>query len=106
MVGTVKHVKALKYFFTESSKAVLLLWILFCNLCFVFSLSFCHVCTLQLCGHLREMSDLLAILCVMFFVILSLCLMVSRVMCGTWSYRFLIFDFFLTLTRMESGFFT
>ena len=36
-VSTVKHVYALQNFFlTDRSKAVLLLWIFFCYLCFVF----------------------------------------------------------------------
>ena len=48
-VGTVKHFWALQ-FFTDYSKVVLLLWIIFviwvsCQLC-------CLVCSLQPCGHL------------------------------------------------------
>ena len=38
-----------------------------------------------------ERADLLALLCVVFSCILSLSHMVSRVSCGTWLYRFLVF---------------
>ena len=39
-----------KYFFNDSSKAVLLLWII----CFIYALclSFCCVCSFLPCGHL------------------------------------------------------
>ena len=49
-VGAAKHNKALEYFFTDRSKAVLLVWILFviCVSC----LSYCLVCSLQPSGHL------------------------------------------------------
>ena len=41
-------------------------------------------------------ADLLVLLCVMFSGVLSLSHMVSRIRCGTWLYRFLIFAFFFT----------
>ena len=59
-------------FLTGRSKAVLLLWIIFCYLCFVL---YCLVCS-------WESADLLALLYVMFTCILSLSHMVSWVRCG------------------------
>ena len=48
--GTIKLFKALQYFFTERSKAVRLLWILY--VIYVSFLSSCLVCSLQPCGYL------------------------------------------------------
>ena len=44
--GTVKHIQALQYFFTDRSKAVLLLWTLFVVCVFCLSLFYCLVCFL------------------------------------------------------------
>ena len=51
-------------YFTDRSKAVLLLWILFCYLCFVSVMLSCLF--IQHCGHLLGRANLLAILYVMF----------------------------------------
>ena len=53
----------------------------FCNLCFVFVIFL--VCSLQPCGHLLGKTGLLALLCVHFFVFLSLSFIVSWVRFGT-----------------------
>ena len=66
--------------FTDRSKAVLLLWIIY-----VISVLFCyvfvHVCLLMRCGHPWERADLLALVCVSNCEFVT-SLLVSRVRCG------------------------
>ena len=64
------HMKSSSNFSTDRSKAVLLLWILFCYLCFV---RVCHTALSVLCSLLVtdwERADLLALLYVMFSYVL------------------------------------
>ena len=92
-VGTMTLVKALQQkYFTDRSKAVLLLWIfLFIH---ISCLLFCLVCSLQHCDHLLSLFS-----CVWCFLLfLSLSHVMSWVRCGTLLNRFLIFAFFITLT--------
>ena len=83
---------------TDRSRAVLLLWIYFCYLfCFVFVFVTHLFVPCSLVITYWERADLLARLCVMFSCVLSQVFhMVSRVRCGTWLYRYLIFAFFNT----------
>ena len=80
----------MKIFFSDRSKAVLLLWFLF--VIYVSCLSCCLICSLQPCGHLLGKG---CVWC--FLLVLSHSKVVFWVRCGTWSYRLLIFAFFLTL---------
>ena len=88
-------------------KAVLLLWILFFYIYFTFVLillSCVFLAAFNTCMiTCWERADLLALLCVMFLVFLSLSLMVSRVKCGSWLFRFLIFAFTLYFQIHISG---
>ena len=86
-------------FFTDRSKAVLLLWILFCYLCFtvVFIILSCLFLAALWSPAGKGLTSWLS--CLWFFLIfLSHSDMVSRVSCGTWFYQFLIFFFFFTFT--------
>ena len=68
-------------------------WIFF----LVMYLLCCHVCSLQSCGHVLGQGWPLVCSCV-----LSLSHTVSRVSCGTWLYRLLIFVFLSTLPAIYS----
>ena len=86
----------LKYF-TDCSKAVLLLWI-FCFFCLVFAMPLCHLFICALWSHAGK--GLTAWLSFM----VSNCEFVTFpwvlwVRCGTWFYRFLIFAPLLTLKQ-------
>ena len=82
--------------FTDHSKAVLLLWILFVTYVSCLFLLCCLVCSLQPCDHLLGKSwSLGSLVCDVLLCVLSLSHMVSRVRCGTWLNWFLIFAFFL-----------
>ena len=87
-------------YFTESSMAELLLWIIcvFCVMCFS---CFC-VCSLLPCNHLLGKGLTFWLLLVMFIVFLLLSNVVSWVRCGTGLYRFLIFAVFLTINKYYS----
>ena len=80
---------------TVPIKAVLLLWILFCYLCFIFVfviLSIPYAAFWSPAGKgLTFWLSYNFVLC--FLVFLSLSHTVSWVMCGTWLYWFLIFAF-------------
>ena len=86
--------------FTDHSMAVLLLWSF---LLFMFRV--CHASLSSIYCSLvvtcLERADLLALLYVVIYCVLSLPDRVSWVKCGTWVYRLLIFASFLTL-RNES----
>ena len=73
--------------FSDRSKAVLLLWILFAIYVSCLSLLCCLVCSLRPVVTCWEKSDLLALLCVLFAYDLSLSRMVLRVRCGSCLYR-------------------
>ena len=82
-------------YFTDRSKAVLLLWII----CFIYVLclsSLC-VCSLLPYGHLLGKGWPLCSRLWCLIVFLSLSHVVSWVRCGTWLNRFLIFAAFYTL---------
>ena len=79
-VGTVKHVKPSSSFLTGFSKAVLLLLIFFCYLCFVFVFVSSVPCSLVIACW--EMVCLFVLLFVVYSFF-SLPHMVSRVRCGT-----------------------
>ena len=96
-VGTVKHVKALKW--------IILLNVprrcFFCGSFLLFMFYVCLYYTIlsvpcSLFVTCWERADPLALLCVMFSCVLSLSHMVSRARFGTWLYWFLVFAFFLT----------
>ena len=67
----------------------------FCYLCYVFVVLSCLFIA-DLC-HLLGKADLLARLYMKFSCVWSLSHLVSRVKCGALLYRFLIYDFLLTL---------
>ena len=82
----VKHVQTLPYLFlTYRSKAVLLLFLFFFVICGSrLSLSYCLVCSLQLCDHLLGKGwPVGSLVCDVFFMLLSLSQMVFLVRCGT-----------------------
>ena len=83
-------------YFTDRSKAVLLLWIFYVFVlscvCYVLCASV-YMCFLVTCW---ERADLLALVCGVFCEFVTFPL-VSWVRCGTWLYRFLIFAPLLTL---------
>ena len=54
------------FFFSDRSKVVLLLWILFVTCVSRLSLLYCLVFSLHPCHHLLGKADLLALMCVMF----------------------------------------
>ena len=87
-------------YFTDRSKAVLLLWIFYVFVlscvCYVLCTSF-YMCFVVTCW---ERADLLALVCGVFCEFVTFPL-VSRVRCGTWLYRFLIFAPLLTFTKCE-----
>ena len=68
-----------------------------------------HVCRIFLSVHCSlvvtcwERADLLDLLCVMFYCVLSLSHVVSWVRCGAGLYLFLIFAFFLTFDCVLLG---
>ena len=77
--------------FTDRSKAVHLLWILFVIYVSCLSLLCYLVCFLQHFGHLLGKGwPLISLVCDVF-IVLSHSHMVSRYKGGTWLYRFLIF---------------
>ena len=82
-------------YFTDRSKAVLLLWIFYVFVlscvCYVLCASV-YMCFLVTCW---ERADLLALVCGVFCEFVTFPL-VSWVRCGTWLYRFLIFAPLLT----------
>ena len=82
-------------YFTDRSKAVLLLWIFYVFVlscvCFVLCASV-YMCFVVTCW---ERADLLALVCGVFCEFVTFPL-VSWVRCGTWLYRFLIFAPLLT----------
>ena len=84
-------------YFTDRSKAVLLLWIFYVFVLSVFVMSLCgsvYMCFVVTCW---ERADLLALVCGVYCEFVTFPL-VSWVRCGTWLYRFLIFAPFLTFT--------
>ena len=86
-------------YFTDRSKAVLLLWIFYVFVlscvCFVLCASV-YMCFVVTCW---ERADLLALVCGVFCEFVTFPL-VSWVRCGTWLYRFLIFAPLLTFTHL------
>ena len=82
-------------YFTDRSKAVLLLWIFYVFVrscvCYVLCASV-YMCFVVTCW---ERADLLALVCGVFCEFVTFPL-VSLVRCGTWLYRFLIFATLLT----------
>ena len=86
---------------TDSSKAVLLLCVLFCYLClFVFVVPSClFIAALWSPAGQGQTSKLSRVWC--FLVFLSLSHMVSRARCGAWLYLFLIFAFFILHLRLK-----
>ena len=82
-------------YFTDRSKAVLLLWIFYVFVlscvCYVLCTSV-YMCFVVTCW---ERADLLALVCGVFCEFVTFPL-VSWVRCGTWLYRFLIFAPLLT----------
>ena len=95
-VGAIKPDKALQYFFTDCSKAVLLLWIIYVFFCliswsyslsiFVFAMPLCvsvYICFVVTCW---ERTDLLALVCGVYCEFVTFPL-VSWVKCGTWLYH-------------------
>ena len=82
-------------YFTDRSKAVLLLWIFYVFVlscvCYVLCASV-YMCFVVTCW---ERADLLALVCGVFCEFVTFPL-VSWVRCGTWLYRFLIFAPLLT----------
>ena len=84
-------------YFTDRSKAVLLLWIFYVFVlscvCYVLCASV-YMCFVVTCW---ERADLLALVCGVFCEFVTFPL-VSWVRCGTWLYRFLIFATLLTLS--------
>ena len=87
-------------YFTDRSKAVLLLWIFYVFVlscvCYVLCPSV-YMCFLVTCW---ERADLLALVCGVFCEFVTFPL-VSWVRCGTWLYRFLIFAPLLTLIQIR-----
>ena len=85
-------------YFTDRSKAVLLLWIFYVFVlscvCYVLCASV-YMCFVVTCW---ERADLLALVCGVFFEFVTFPL-VSWVRCGTWLYRFLIFATLLLSLR-------
>ena len=76
---------------TKQKPQCCLLWILFViRVCFLLC---CLVCSFQIqsCDHLLGKGRPLALLLVVFSCVLSLSHTVSRVRCGTWLYRFMIY---------------
>ena len=90
-------------YFTDRSKAVLLLWIFYVFVlscvCYVLCASV-YMCFVVTCW---ERADLLALVCGVFCEFVTFPL-VSWVRCGTWLYRFLIFATLLTFARMVALF--
>ena len=79
---------------------------LFCGSFFVIYVSCLSgflVCSVQPCGHLLGKADLLALLYVMFYCILSFPPVVSWVRNGALVYRFLIFAFCLTWCILQNS---
>ena len=87
-------------YFTDRSKAVLLLWIFYVFVlscvCYVLCASV-YMCFVVTCW---ERADLLALVCGVFCEFVTFPL-VSWVRCGTWLYRFLIFAPLLTFICRE-----
>ena len=85
-------------YFTDRSKAVLLLWIFYVFVlscvCYVLCTSV-YMCFVVTCW---ERADLLALVCGVFCEFVTFPL-VSWVRCGTWLYRFLIFAPLLTFSH-------
>ena len=75
-VGTLNMFKPISNYFTDHSKAVLLLLLVFCDFYTVLSVPFSFVFTCW------ERTDILALLCVIFSFVLSLSYVVSWVRCG------------------------
>ena len=99
-------------YFTDRSKAVLLLWIFYVFVlscvCYVLCASV-YMCFVVTCW---ERADLLALVCGVFCEFVTFPL-VSWVRCGTWLYRFLIFaplltfnnrNLFLTAKLLKQGY--
>ena len=88
-------------YFTDRSKAVLLLWIFYVFVlscvCYVLCASV-YMCFVVTCW---ERADLLALVCGVFCEFVTFPL-VSWVRCGTWLYRFLIFAPLLTFIIRQS----
>ena len=91
-------------YFTDRSKAVLLLWIFYVFVlscvCYVLCASV-YMCFVVTCW---ERADLLALVCGVFCEFVTFPL-VSWVRCGTWLYRFLIFATLFTLCLDNSRIF-
>ena len=89
-------------YFTDRSKAVLLLWIFYVFVlscvCYVLCVSV-YMCFVVTCW---ERADLLAFVCGVFCEFVTFPL-VSWVRCGTWLYRFLIFATLLLWTPSKSS---
>ena len=89
-------------YFTDRSKAVLLLWIFYVFVlscvCYVLCASV-YMCFVVTCW---ERADLLALVCGVFCEFVTFPL-VSWVRCGTWLYRFLIFAPLLTFVKTWRG---
>ena len=89
-------------YFTDRSKAVLLLWIFYVFVlscvCYVLCTSV-YMCFVVTCW---ERADLLALVCGVFCEFVTFPL-VSWVRCGTWLYRFLIFAPLLTFMISYPG---
>ena len=97
---SLRHETGLKYF-TDRSKAVLLLWIFYVFVlscvCYVLCASV-YMCFVVTCW---ERADLLALVCGVYCEFVTFPL-VSWVRCGTWLYRFLIFAPLLTFFNPSS----
>ena len=100
-VGAVKHVKP-SSICSDRFMVVLLLWIIFIIYvsCFVFVILSCLLLAALWSPVGKGLTSWLS--CVWcFLVFLSLSHVVSRAMCGTWLYRFLIIAFFFTLSLIR-----
>ena len=73
--------------FTDCSKAVLLLWILFCYLCFLFVMLSCLFIAVLWSPAGKGLTSWLSCMWC-FLAFLSLSHVVSWVRCGTWLYQF------------------
>ena len=85
-----------KIIFTDHSKAVLLLWIIFGIYVFLFVMLSCLFIASILSPAGKGLTSWLPCMWC-FLMFLSVPHVVSLVRCGTWLYRFLIFAFLLTL---------
>ena len=101
-VSSFCYQKKLVKYFTDRSKAVLLLWIFYVFVlscvCYVLCTSV-YMCFVVTCW---ERADLLALVCGVFCEFVTFPL-VSWVRCGTWLYRFLIFSPLLTFCKLKEN---